>query len=41
MGWAGSTHKGKGVVHTGFWRTDLREKDHLKDSGEDRSIILK
>jgi hypothetical protein len=32
---------GKGVVYTGFWWRDLRERDHLEDSGEDRNIILK
>jgi hypothetical protein len=28
-------------VHTGFWRGDLREGDHLADPGIDRRIILK
>jgi hypothetical protein len=28
-------------VHTRFWWRNLREKDHLKDPGEDVRIILK
>jgi hypothetical protein len=28
-------------VHTGFWKGDLREGDHLEDPGVDRRIILK
>ena len=31
---------GRGVVHTGFWRGNLRERDLLGDSGIDGSIIL-
>jgi len=30
-----------GKVHTGFWRGDLREKDHLEDLGIDGRVILK
>jgi hypothetical protein len=28
-------------VHTGFWWGDLRERDHLEDSGVDEKTILK
>jgi len=28
-------------VHEGFWWGNLREKDHLEDSGVDCRIILK
>jgi hypothetical protein len=30
-----------GEVHTGFWLGNLRERDHWKDLGVDRMIILK
>ena len=32
---------GTGEVHTGFWWGDLRDGDHLEDSGVIGSIILK
>jgi hypothetical protein len=31
----------RGDVHTGFWWAYLREREHLKDPGVDRKIILK
>jgi hypothetical protein len=31
---------GRGEVHTGFWRRDVREGDHLEDPGVDLRIIL-
>jgi hypothetical protein len=31
----------RGEVHTGFWRVDLREGDHLEDPDVDGRIILK
>jgi len=30
-----------GGEHTGFWRTELRESDHLEDLGVDGRIILR
>jgi hypothetical protein len=32
---------GRGEAYTGFWWRNLRERDHLEDSGVDRKIILK
>jgi hypothetical protein len=32
---------GKGEVHTGFWRGNLREGEHLEDPGVDGRIISK
>ena len=32
---------GRGEVHTGFGRENLREGDHLKNLDLDRTIILK
>jgi hypothetical protein len=31
----------RGEVHTGFWRRNLRGRDHLKDPGVDERILLK
>ena len=28
-------------MHTGFWWTELRERDHLEDISVDGSIIIK
>ena len=32
---------GEKKVHTGFWRRDLRERNHLEDLDIDGRIILK
>ena len=32
---------GRGEAHTGFWRGDLRVRDHLEDMGVDWRVILK
>jgi len=32
---------GRVEVHTGFWWRNLRERDHLEDSGVDGMIILR
>ena len=32
---------GRGEVHTGFWWGNLRERDHLEDSGVDGRTILR
>jgi hypothetical protein len=39
MGGACSTYGGE--VYTGFWRRNLRERDHLEDPGEEGRIILR
>jgi hypothetical protein len=39
MRWEGHEW-GRGEVYTGFWWGNLRERDHLKDTGIDRRIIL-
>ena len=44
MIWAGhAAHmgKGKGEVHTGFWRGNLMDTDHLEDPSIDERIILR
>jgi hypothetical protein len=33
--------QGRGEVNTEFWWGNLREREHLKDPGEDGRIILK
>jgi len=32
---------GRGEVYTGFWRGNMKERDHLGDSGVDGRIILR
>jgi len=32
---------GRGEVYTGFWRGNLRERDHLEEPGVDGRIILR
>jgi hypothetical protein len=39
--WAGHIAcMGRGEVRTGFWWGNLRERDHLEDTGVDGRIIL-
>jgi len=33
--------QGRGEAYTGFWRRNLRERDHLQDPGINGKIILK
>jgi len=35
------TGMGTGEAYTGFWWRDLRERDHVYDSGVDGRIILR
>ena len=42
MGWVGHVAPtGRREAYTGFWRGNLRERDHLGDPGVDGSIILR
>jgi hypothetical protein len=42
MGWAVYVARmGRGEVYTGFWRGDLRERDHFEEPGGDGRIILR
>jgi len=42
MRWAGHVARvGRGEAYTGFWRGNLKERDHLEYPGFDESIILK
>jgi hypothetical protein len=42
MRWTGHVElMGRGEEYTGFWWGNLKEKDHLGDSGVDGRIILR
>jgi hypothetical protein len=42
MGWAGHVERmGRGVVYTGLWWGNLRERDHMEDTGIDGKIVLR
>jgi hypothetical protein len=42
MSWVGHVVRmGRGEVCTGFWRENLKEKDHWRDPGVDGRIILR
>jgi len=42
MKWAGHVARmGRGEAYTGFWWRNLKKRDHLKDQGLDRRIILR
>ena len=42
MRWVGHVARmGRGEVYTGFWWGNLREREHLNDSGVDGRVILR
>jgi len=41
MGGACSAYGGRGEGYTGFWWENLKQRDHLGDSGVDGRIILR
>jgi hypothetical protein len=41
MGGTCSAYGGRGEVYTGFWWENLRERDHLGDSGVGGRIVLR
>ena len=41
MGGTCSAYRGKGEAYRGFYLRNLRERDHLEDSGVDGRIILR
>ena len=41
MGGACSAYGGREEVYTGFWRGNLKERDHLGDPDVDGRIILR
>ena len=41
MGQVCSTYGGRGEVYIGLWWENLRERDHLEDTGLDGRIILR
>jgi len=41
MRWGMWHIQGRGEVYTGFWWGNLRDRDHLEDTGADGRIILR